>query len=182
MTVTACRHTVFATQLREEFDNAFSLPIQKDTLQSRHLLAIRIGGDPYALNPEEIAGLQVDRAIVPVPGVLPEWLGLAGIRGELVPVYSLAMLLGYEQSATTKPRWVALCGSKQLLGLAFDAFERHLNLTLPQIAAADPANIKTEHVRSIAHADEVSRPVVSILSVTAEIAKRCANVIVSKEK
>ncbi len=182
MTATAGRRTVFAAQLREEFDHAFSLPIRKETLQGRHLLAIRIGGDPYALNPEEIAGLQVDRAIVPVPGVLPEWLGLAGIRGELVPVYSLAMLLGYEQSATTKSRWVALCGSTQLLGLAFDAFERHLNLTLPQIAAADPTNIKTEHIRAVAHVDGVSRPVISIPSITAEITRRCTNVSVSKEK
>ncbi len=171
MTATAGRRTVFAAQLREEFDHAFSLPIRKETLQGRHLLAIRIGGDPYALNPEEIAGLQVDRAIVPVPGVLPEWLGLAGIRGELVPVYSLAMLLGYEQSATTKSR-----------GLAFDAFERHLNLTLPQIAAADPTNIKTEHIRAVAHVDGVSRPVISIPSITAEITRRCTNVSVSKEK
>lgn len=181
MTTTG-RRTVSAAQLRDEFDHAFSLPPQVETVQSRHLLAIRIGGDPYALDPEEIAGLQVDRAIVPMPGALPEWLGLAGIRGELVPVYSLAMLLGYEQSAAAKPRWVALCGSKQLLGLAFDAFERHLNLTLPQIAAADPTNIKTEHVRAVAHADDMSRPVISIPSVAAEIARRCATVTVFKEK
>ena len=182
MTSTAGRSTVSAAQLRDEFDHAFSLPTQVDTVQSHHLLAIRTGGAPYALNPEEIAGLQVDRAIVPVPGALPEWLGLAGIRGELVPVYSLAMLLGYERSVAAKPRWVALCGSKQLLGLAFDAFERHLNLALPQIAAADPNNIKTEHVRAVAQADDVSRPVISIPSITAEIARRCANVVVSKEK
>jgi chemotaxis signal transduction protein len=182
VTTTTGERSAFAAQLRNEFDHAFSLPVRVETVKNRHLLAIRIGGDPYALNPEEIAGLHVDRAIVAVPGTLSEWLGLAGIRGELVPVYSLAALLGYEQSTSTRTRWLALCGSGQLLGLAFDAFERHLNLTLPQIAAADPTNIKTEHVRAVAHADDMSRPVISIPSITAEIARRCANVGVSKEK
>jgi purine-binding chemotaxis protein CheW len=181
MTATAGQRSIFAAQLRQEFDHAFSLPVQAEAVRGRHLLAIRVGGYPYALDPAEIAGLQVDRAIVPVPGLLPEWLGLAGIRGGLVPVYSLAALLGYEQPPAAKPRWLALCGSEPLLGLAFDEFERHLNLDPSQIAAADPASIKTKHVRAVAQAD-LSRPVISIPSVAAEIARRCATVTVSKEK
>lgn len=182
MTATAGRRSLFAAQLRTEFDHAFSLPAQTEAAGGRHLLAIRIGGNPYALDPGEIAGLQVDRAIVPVPGLLPEWLGLAGIRGGLVPVYSLAALLGYPQPAAATQRWLALCGAGQLFGLAFDEFERHLNLAQSQFATADSANARTEHVGAVVHAEDAPRPVISIPSVAAEIARRCATVIVSKEK
>jgi purine-binding chemotaxis protein CheW len=172
---------VFAAQLRADFDRAFSLPVQAQADPGRHLLAIRVGEFAYALDPGEIAGLQVDRAVVPVPGLLPEWMGLAGIRGGLVPVYSLAALLGHRQAAGAAPRWLVLSGSEQLLGLAFDAFEGHLNLEPSRIAAADPAATGTRHVRAVAQAD-LSRPVIGIPSVAAEIARRCATVTVSKEK
>lgn len=182
MTRTADQFSAYAAQLREEFDHAFSLPARVETTSGRHLLAIRVAGHPYALNPEEIAGLQVDQAVVPVPGMLPEWLGLAGIRGGLVPVFSLAMLLGYERPTPTRPRWLAVCGSGQLFGLAFDEFERHLNLAPSQIAAADSVNTKTEHVLAVAQAEDMPRPVISIPSIAAEITRRCATVTASKEK
>ena len=98
-----------------------------------------------------------------------------------MPVYSLAALLGY-QHPDRATRWLALCGTGQTLGLAFDEFERHLNLFPAQIATADSANPKTEHIRAVAHADDGSRPVISIPSVAAEIARRCTTITVSKEK
>jgi purine-binding chemotaxis protein CheW len=172
-----------AAQLRDEFDRAFALPVNPPRAQSSHLLAIRAGGDPYALSVAEITGLQADRTIVPVPAVIPELLGMAGIRGDLVPVYGLAALLGYDRErASRTPRWLALCGSDPILGLAFDEFERHLTLFLPQIAAADSANFRSEHVHAVAHADDGPRPVISIPSVVADIARRCATITVSKEK
>lgn len=173
---------VFAAQLRHEFDHAFSLPPQSEAAPARHLLAIRVGGAGYALELADIAGIQLDRPIVPAPGPLPEWLGLAGIRGELVPVYSLAMLLGYAKPAATQVRWLVLCGSDRRVGLAFEAFEGHLNLTPGQIAATNPANDSNEHVRTTAHADAVSRPVVSVESVMSGITKRCSALSASKEK
>lgn len=181
MTSAQAQPAAFAAQLRREFDQAFSLPAQAETATGRHLLAIRIGEQSYVLDPAEITGLQVDRPIIRVPGALQEWLGLAGIRGGLVPVYSLAVLLGH-QAPAVQPRWLALCGSGQSLGLAFDEFERHLNLEPSQIAAVDPAHTRSEHVRAIARAQDVSRPIIGIPSIASEIARRCATVIPSKEK
>jgi chemotaxis signal transduction protein len=153
--------------------------IQKE--QTRHLLAIRIGGDRYAIPIAEITGLQVDRVIAPVPTLVSGLLGLAGIRGELVPVYSLATLIGYTQPPRAT-RWLALCGTDQATGLAFDEFERHLNLSVSQIGTADAARAKGEHIHAVAHAEDGPRPVISIPSVMAEIARRCATAGNSKEK
>lgn len=170
-----------AEALRTEFDGAFALPASPPGERLDHLLAVRIGGDPYAVAVAEITGLHVDRLIVPVPSRVSAFLGLAGIRGEIVPVYGLDVMLGYRNPARTA-RWLALCKSGPfMLGLTFDEFERHLNLSLPQIAQGDSTHTEAEHIRAVAHADDGSRPVVSIASVAAEIARRCATVNVSKE-
>jgi purine-binding chemotaxis protein CheW len=169
-----------AAGLRREFDQAFALAASTQKVQGSHLLAIRIDGNPYALAVAEIAGLQVDRSITPVPTTIAGLLGIAGIRGELVPVYSLAALLGYRPPARA-PRWLALCGGAQPFGLAFDDFERHLNVGAAQVATTDSVNNKAEHIRAVAHAEEGSRPIISIPSIAAEIARRCTTVGVSKE-
>ena len=170
----------FAVQLRAEFDNGFAMPPRTASAPGRHLLAIGAGGGVYAIDLAEITGLQVDRRIVPAPGPLPEWLGLAGIRGELVPVYSLAMLLGHGKPSDAQVRWIALSGSRQRVGLAFETFDGHLSLDPGQIAAAN-ADATTEHVRAVARFDDASRPVISIASVISAIMKRCSALSASKE-
>jgi purine-binding chemotaxis protein CheW len=169
----------FALQLRAEFDNGFAMPPRAASAPGRQLLAIGAGG-AYAIDLAEITGLQVDRRIVPAPGPVPEWLGLAGIRGELVPVYSLAMLLGHGQPSDAQVRWIALSGSRQRVGLAFETFDGHISLDPGQIAAAN-ADAATEHVRAVARFEHASRPVVSIASVISSIMKRCSALSASKE-
>lgn len=169
-----------AAGLRKEFDQAFALAATTQKVQGSHLLAIRVDGNPYAIAVAEIVGLQVDRSITPLPTAVAGLLGLAGIRGELVPVYSLATLLGY-QAPARNPRWLALCGGTQPFGLAFDDFERHLNVATAQVATTDSVNNKAEHIRAVAHAEEGSRPIIGIPSIAAEIARRCTTVGVSKE-
>ncbi|MEO8004349.1 MAG: chemotaxis protein CheW [Betaproteobacteria bacterium] len=169
-----------AAALRKEFDQAFAVAATTRKVQNTHLLAIRVDANPYAIQVAEIGGLQVDRVIAPLPTTIGGLLGLAGIRGELVPVYSLAVLLGYHAPLRV-PRWLALCGGAHAFGLAFDDFERHLNVAGAQIATADSVNTKAQHIGAVAHTEGGSRPVISIPSIAAEIARRCTTVGVSKE-
>jgi purine-binding chemotaxis protein CheW len=167
-----------AAQMRREFDAAFATPSQGDAVALTHLLAVRVGGKPYALLLAEVAGLKANPHVSPVPSSLPELAGMAGIRGELVPVYSLAALLGHEQAAA---KWLVLCGTESRLALAFDEFERHLVLTPDRIVAADPAGASTAHICAVAHTQEGSRPVIGVASVTAAIARRCSTTNVPGE-
>ena len=68
------------------------------------------GGAPFAFRLAEIAGVAVDRKLTSLPSPVPELLGLAGLRGRLVPVYSLTALLGGTPEGTAG-RWLVLdCG------------------------------------------------------------------------
>lgn len=154
-----------AAELRDAFDRACTLPSSSGQAeQMENLLAIRLAGDPYAIRVSEITGLVQGRRIVPLPGPIPELLGIAGIRGEIVPVYSLATLLGHGPSGDAA-RWMVLCMSEDPVGLAFHDFESYLRVLPSDIHAAQSNGRARDHVEEVARAGHVIRSVVSIPSV-----------------
>ena len=56
-------------------------------------LVVRVGGDRYGLPIGEVVEVVDDAATEPVPGGIPAVLGVARIRGRMVPVVHLGALL-----------------------------------------------------------------------------------------
>lgn len=101
--------------------------------------------------------------MVRVPAETPGLLGLAGVRGGVVPVFSLAELLGHAATATAPP-WMVICGVDDPIGLAFDELDRHVRV----VAAA----IHTEtRVGEAVRLEDVVRPVIGIAQLVASIRK-----------
>ncbi len=116
-------------ELRREFDAAFAVAPQRETARRENLLAVRIGGDGFALRVSQIAGLFVDKQVTPLASPSPELRGVAGFRGRAAPVYDLAALLGYGTSVGAETmRWLVLARASEPLALAFDAFEAHFTV------------------------------------------------------
>jgi chemotaxis signal transduction protein len=123
--------------LREAFDQAFAAVPATVTETSEDLLAVRVAGDAYALRLREITALVASRKIVPLPSRRRELLGVAGHRGSLVAVYSLAALLGYEADSKP-PSWLVLARSAAPVGLAFGEFEGFLRVWSKDLHKAAP--------------------------------------------
>jgi chemotaxis signal transduction protein len=116
-----------AGQLRRDFDQGFAEPLRSGKEELEALLTLRVGGEPYAVKIAEITGLIADRRIVSLPAMAPAFLGIVGLRGSVVPVWSLGALLGYAAN-TEVPRWLILAGgdgNRQALGLAFEQYDGH---------------------------------------------------------
>lgn len=107
-----------AAALRRAFDETFSLPPRQEAKGGLDVLLARIGSQVYGVRRTDISGLVVDRKVVAVPSRCPEFLGLAGLKGALVPVYDLAALLG--QKSTERPRWLLLTAPPDRVALAFE--------------------------------------------------------------
>jgi chemotaxis signal transduction protein len=168
--------------LRNAFDRARAVPDSSGASEeSENLLAIRVSQDAYALRVGEISGLVTDRKIVAFPTAIPELLGVAGIRGALVPVYSLAALLGYV-TETEGTRWLALCGTEEPVALAFNNFEGYLGVVRTQIYAARHEDVTRACVEYLVRADDMVRAVVSIPLLREAIQKRCGKSMISKER
>lgn len=160
-------------ELQSEFDRTFSLaPSSQAVEQIENLLAIRVAGEPYAIRVLEISGLANNRKIVPLPSPIRELLGVASMRGGFLPVYNLEALLGYK-SGVDPPRWLALCGSDEPVGLAFAEFEGYLRVPSIQIYAAEQMDAAREHVKHVVRMADIARAVVSIPYLVEMIRKLC---------
>jgi chemotaxis signal transduction protein len=124
--------------LRASFDEAFARAHRPRATGLEDLLVLRIEGHPHALRIRDLQGLHRAGKVVPLPSPCPELLGLAGIRGALLPVFSLAALLGY--GGRELPTWLVLCesgqGRAEPMALAFAALEGHVRVGPDQICAA----------------------------------------------
>jgi chemotaxis signal transduction protein len=120
--------------LRREFDGSFALPQRDAAPNIVHLLAIRVGTQPYALRVSELGALAADRRVTPVPSPTAALSGLVGLRGVVVAVFDLAILLG-EAPGNEGPRWLALCGADAHCALGFSTLEGHLRVPLDALRA-----------------------------------------------
>jgi chemotaxis signal transduction protein len=100
------------SQLREAFDAMFASPALAIEEALQRFLAVGVGGAPYVFRLSEIGGIATHRRATPVPGPVSELLGLTGIRGRLVPVYSLAALI--DAPSSTAPRWLVFVEREEL--------------------------------------------------------------------
>jgi purine-binding chemotaxis protein CheW len=169
-------------ELRNAFDRARAVPVVSVVAeQVENLLAIRVSGDAFAIRLSEISGLATDRKIVAFPSPIPELLGLAAIRGRLLPVYSLAALLGYSPHAG-QGRWLVLCGTEEPVALTINDFEGYVRVPLAQVFLADQRAGLSTHVKHVVRAADVVRDVVSIPLITKVIQRRCRNAGDPKER
>ena len=165
--------TNMAAELRAAFDQTFGLPFLSQGADLREdLLAIRLGGNAYAIKVREISGLANNRKIIALPSAIPELLGVAGIRGELVPVYSLAALMEVNRGSE-EDRWLALCGTDEPIGLAFTDFEGYLQVPFADLYAASQENVTQRHVKQVARTGDLVRSLISIPAIVETIRTRC---------
>jgi purine-binding chemotaxis protein CheW len=115
-----------ALMMRRDFDRAFAVPMRSDETAKEDFLAIRCGSEPCAIRLSQVAGLYADKKITAVPGGQPTLRGIAGFRGNILPVYDLPMLLGFSLAPTS--RWLAVVRSRPF-ALAFDAFDGQVRAT-----------------------------------------------------
>ena len=172
-----------AAQLRQAFDRTFALPPSGASPEAEDLLTIRVAGDPYAIRLLDIGEIVTERRVISVPAVTPDLLGLAGIRGGIVPVFSLSSILGYGPDPGS-PRWMIICGAEEPIALAFSDFEGCLRLPASALHADENLGTTREHVKyvnQVASTPDGVRAVISIPLIMASIRNRISQHRPTKE-
>ena len=176
-------HNEAVLRLRREFDLSFAQPGRVESIDTEQLLAVRIGGDPYALRVAEIGALLVDRRIVALPGPMPELLGVAAFRGQIAPVYDLGALLGYPRRSGQ--RWLVLARHAHPLALTFDSFDAQLSATAERIVtlAGDRAAdvMQASAPRQAVQDGDTLRPIVALAALIEDIQRRVESARYAKE-
>jgi purine-binding chemotaxis protein CheW len=170
-----------AAKLRQAFDLSFALPPPPASQEVEDLLTIRVAGDPYAIRLCDIAGIVTGGKVVAVPAAAIDLLGLAGIRGDIVPVFGLASILGYSQPPES-PRWMLLCGADESIALAFSDFEGYLRIPKSCLYADENLRATRQYVSQAASTNAVVRCVISIPLILANIRNRIGHHRPTKEQ
>ncbi|HVZ13937.1 MAG TPA: chemotaxis protein CheW [Bauldia sp.] len=160
------RQTDRARALREAFDRGFAETPATAMAEQTDLLALSLAGHRFAIRLGEAAGLFADRKVTPAPTAMREFRGIAGVRGALVPVYDLAVLMGYAPAEHL--RWLLLAREAPV-AFAFDTFDGQLRLDSAVLAPHQDQTRDT--VREVARLD-TPRPVIHIPSVIAALRRR----------
>jgi len=127
--------TTRVRELAEAFDRSFAEPARKIELGGANALAIRVAQASFILPLDAVAFVARAPRIVSLPNGSSSQLGIAGIRGSLVTVFSLATLLG--QDGASEPGWIATLAATRGLAIAFDELEGQVTLA----AGAAPSNL-----------------------------------------
>ncbi len=157
-------------RLRGEFDQSFAVAPGVRLAAEHALVVVGVGSGRIAVLLHEIGGLLAHPEIVAVPSRAPDLLGIVGIRGGLVPVFSLAMLMG-ESRDPEPPAWLVLCAGEPL-GLAAARFLGHFRASAEAFRPIPAAETRSPHVGRVVTLDETPIPVLSVTSVVRFLVER----------
>jgi purine-binding chemotaxis protein CheW len=164
-----------AAAMRRDFDRGFGAPPSRRNGALVDLLAIRLGGQPYALRMSEVAGLFTDKPLTRMPNALPAFLGLAGFRGKALPVFDLGQWFGCPAAGPT--RWGVIAAG-QNAAFAFEGFDGHLRVA-PQDVVAPEADTSRAHLAGLlgrtVEGNDRTRSVIDLFSVLAALRRSSAS-------
>jgi purine-binding chemotaxis protein CheW len=169
-----------AAELARAFDEVFAKERISAAAETENLMAIRVGDEPYALRVREISGLTLCGKVVPVPGGTPALMGIANLRGALLPVFSLPALLGFDQAGANL-RWLAVCGTRDPIGLAFSVFEHYFAVPPSDVSIVESGEMRN-HARELVRTSAAMRLIINIPSVTKTIYSRAVPAGPDKER
>jgi chemotaxis signal transduction protein len=121
-------HSSRLQELRTSFDQTFAVAPRAEAEPLISLISVRVINKPFVLRSEHITAIVKPTRITPFPSSIPESIGVAGIRGVLVPVFHLAPFLGLE-CPIGAVHWIVLANRESPIGFAFDEFEGQVEVS-----------------------------------------------------
>ncbi len=162
-----------AAELRLAFDQSFARPPLQQRDGSEGLLVFGVAGDSYGMRVRELSGMVMPRKVVWLPTSCRDLLGIVAIRGAIVPVYSVAALLSYQQEDDA--RWLVTGGTGEPVGLAFSDFEGWLSVTRTESYVSGQTGVARECISEVARDGDRPLPIVSIPKIIDGIMARAAS-------
>ncbi|MBI4821839.1 MAG: chemotaxis protein CheW [Deltaproteobacteria bacterium] len=157
-----------ARELRRVFDAEFATPERARSVETQPFLLVRVASEHLSIRVLDLGGIETTRRVLRIPSSAPALLGVARIRGLVVPVFGLARLLGLPEPDESP--WIALSKEPAPLGLAFAELEGHLGATQDALSSSNAASVGSPRFTGdeVLRADRL-RPVISIRRVVSEI-------------
>jgi purine-binding chemotaxis protein CheW len=149
-------------ELRDAFDRTFAEPARLHAEPEEELFGIVLAGSRYAVRLADASGLFTNKKIVRAPSRADNFLGIAGFRGTIMPVFDLSAVMGHARS--TGARWLFVA-AKTSIALAFDAFDGHLRVPSSALASIEGKAGHGRFVRNVVHIGHETRAMIDMAAV-----------------
>jgi chemotaxis signal transduction protein len=139
-------------ELRHEFDSSFSRPWQSEQVERDSILCFTAEGRRFAAPLTGLQGLAKAGTILPLPSRSPALLGLSVVRARILPVYSIARLMGAPARAT-EAVWLAVLRGRESVGVALDTLDGYANQLM--VSTSAEGHMSRLVAGSVAHLEEL---------------------------
>lgn len=126
-------------KIRDEFDSSFSMPVTIEESERVNYLLIKLQDDTFAVKTRDLKRIISAKPIITLPKQAPSMLGISGIEGQGIPIFSLEHLMSY--SKLSKIQWFALCGHQvNTIGFGFSKIVANIWVNSEQIMKSHSSN------------------------------------------
>jgi len=162
-----------ARELRRTFDESFAVPPPPPAPPTVALLLVRVAGELLAIRRTDMTGFTRGENLALVPSGTPAFLGLAGLRGGLYPVWSLAGLLGRPLPPAGSSCWLVLAETRGApCGFACELFEKMIFVPAASVTGSARHDASAGFISAMAPWESALVPVVDLPALQAHIWKR----------
>jgi chemotaxis signal transduction protein len=158
------------SELRRDFDESFARPrsVVESAVQS--LIEIRAAGNVFGLRLNEILGIELQRKRTFLPNELSGFEGVVGIRGRVIPVFSLGRLLGADERAMSHEPWLIICNSVEPVALSFERLEGCVTaFDSSWVTPSATSSGLQKHIHGLLRLESTILPVLQLSSIWKEI-------------
>jgi chemotaxis signal transduction protein len=161
-----------SAELRRAFDASFAVPPAAEGEHLADFLIVRAAANRLALRLAEVSLVEAVRKIVPLPAGRRGLLGLAGVRGRPLPVFSLASLLGEAEDSAA--RWLCVHEGHEPIAFGVDAIEQFVRVGPSDLAALVGSGEHASYTTGMLRVNAQSYTVVSLTALAAHIEEGAA--------
>ncbi|HVT81301.1 MAG TPA: chemotaxis protein CheW [Phycisphaerae bacterium] len=163
-----------AAALRTAFDTTFAQPPTLSSTATTALLMVRVAGQQFAIKRSEMSGLAHADNIAPVPGPSAAFLGVTGLRGQILPIWSLAGLMGIAAAPPQPEEWLVLLGegSRDACAFACETIEQTLVVSEEAFAQPSASDSASRNIQAVVRTDSALVPVLNLPALRASLRPR----------
>lgn len=155
-------------QLKTEFDRAFAEPLRTQDSEFENFVGFNIEDAVFVLRMTEIKGLVQCKKVIPLPSADSHFIGITGVQGQLIPVYSLASILGYSKN-NEEDRWLVLCEDKERIGFLLEDLQGYIRILASDLSASEKLEKKQESISGAIHFGSKVAGIVNLSSIVKNI-------------
>jgi len=143
-------YSILSDMARAGRDHAVGLPAQDEAQEYWSGIAFTLGGQRYIAHMGEVSEILRVPHFTGLPGVKSWVIGVANVRGRLVPIIDLAGYLGIEAKSLVRNRRVLVVEINDMLnGIIVDSVEGLQNIRVEDYIETNQSDVPTslqEHV------------------------------------